>query len=629
MRELQQNDVVRFTVRKQVCYGDVIRVGKKTALVWDFAYNEERKLPLERLEYVPPVVLTQEQLRRLCRYEIGWSDLCGGDLPLFLRIETESGKPYTLTVDDVFAAMRRIRRNVPEHESLADEWYEPLRRLIFEEDCVDFEETPAAAETVRFLPVRADYLRDLFADEGIIEELLSEELDIPDAAKNIEKYLSDVLENERRPAAERDYSDEEKEHYLECMQSGETLRFASEPELQLYRKFAEELCEKENVTALRCKGYGCYGGDAAYDCDWNTSLECMQKLLELTGEAGYANTLGYIYYYGRCWNGEPQYEQAFRYFSIGAAGGWFESRYKLADMFVHGYAVPKNPEIACEIVAELYSENLKRFLKGDPCKFADVALRMGSYEESGYRGTSNARLAYIYYLQAAFAIRQRAKLHWYGDAKVAEGISKALNSILSSGKIEKPKRTAEVGLYAMLYHYLKQYRKLQMTVRKQKNGDYLLTVRIAPYPGEKYPPKLFITEIGTGFCGLLDRLRVRVKNPATVETAFGDDTVFFDDIDGSHFLFGGEIAAPIEGAFYFRNPEKVSRTKYRIASVVFEAGSRLYDYLLETEGVSAGDTVIVMTDSGEKEVTVSAITERTEAELPLPLDRYKKIVRKK
>lgn len=627
MRELQQNDVVRFTVRKQVCYGDVIRVGKKTALVWDFAYNEERKLPLERLEYVPPVVLTQEQLRRLCRYEIGWSDLYGSDLMDFAEIRAD--QPYTITVDDVFAAMCNIRQRLSENGTVHDDWYNALCHLIYNTKIVVFEDSPADVETVRFLPSRKDGLDWLFSYCGPIAEIFDEDLDIQEAARSIESTLSEMLENERRPVLERDYTDEEKAYYLENMWKDETVRFASDTERTLYRKFAEELCEKENVTALRCKGYGCYGGDAAYDCDWNTSLECMQKLLELTGEAGYANTLGYIYYYGRCWNGEPQYEQAFRYFSIGAAGGWFESRYKLADMFVHGYAVPKNPEIACEIVAELYSENLKRFLKGDPCKFADVALRMGSYEESGYRGTSNARLAYIYYLQAAFAIRQRAKLHWYGDAKVAEGISKALNSILSSGKIEKPKRTAEVSLYAMLYHYLKKYRKLQMTVRKQKNGDYLLTVRIAPYPDEKYPPKLFITEIGTGFCGLLDRLRVRVKNPVTVETAFGDDTVFFDDIDGSHFLFGGEIAATIEGAFYFRNPEKVSRTKYRIASVVFEAGSRLYDYLLETDGVSAGDTVIVMTDSGEKKVTVSAITERTEAELPLPLDRYKRIVRKK
>lgn len=627
MRELKQNDIVRFTVRKQIRYGAVITAGKKNARIWDITLEEERKLPLERLEYVPPVILTLKQLRGLCRFETGWSDLCGGDTPDYIQIEAE--QPYTMTADDAIAAMHALRKKNPDHGTVYQDWYLPLYRLIYSVNCIHFEDTPADAETFRFLPSRKDYLNQLYEDDGAIEEMLLEELDIPDTAKYIENDLSDKLKNERRPVPERDYTDEEKEHYLECMWKGETLRTASEPELKLYRAFADELCEKDSVTALRCRGYGCYGGDPAYDCDWNTSLKCMLKLLELTGEAEYANTLGYIYYYGRCWSGEPQYEQAFRYFSIGAAGGWFESRYKLADMFVHGYAVPKNPKIACEIVSELYSENLKRFLTGDPCKFADVALRMGSYEESGYRGTASSALAYLYYLQAAFAIRQREKYHWYGDAKVAESIKKALDRLLSSGRIEKPKRTAEVSLHSMLYHYLKKYRKLQLKIRKQKSGDLELTVCIVPLPEEKHPPKLFITELGTGFCGLLDKLRVTVKNAAAAETAFGEDTVYFDDISGYDFLYGGEIAATIKGTYCFRNPEKLSRTKYRIASVQFAAGQRLYDYLLETEGVAAGDTVIVMTDKGETEVTVAAVTEKAESELPLPLARYRKIVRKK
>ena len=55
--------------------------------------------------------------------------------------------------------------------------------------------------------------------------------------------------------------------------------------------------------------------------------------------------IGYIYYYGRCWDGQPQYDEAFRYFSVGAAGGIYESRYKLADMFAKGYGVVQNKNI--------------------------------------------------------------------------------------------------------------------------------------------------------------------------------------------------------------------------------------------------------------------------------------------
>lgn len=121
-------------------------------------------------------------------------------------------------------------------------------------------------------------------------------------------------------------------------------------ELTVYRRFIDDLIPKDNHTALRRKGYGCYGGGPAYECNWDIALECVTRLYELTGKPVYANTLGYIYYYGRCWNGEPKYDEAFRYFSVGAAGFYYESRYKLADMFVHSYGVPKNAKIAYTIV---------------------------------------------------------------------------------------------------------------------------------------------------------------------------------------------------------------------------------------------------------------------------------------
>ena len=98
---------------------------------------------------------------------------------------------------------------------------------------------------------------------------------------------------------------------------------------ELFKRIVDEECEKGNDLAMRIKGYGCYGGDKVFECDWEESRRIITKLFEKDGNPYFANTLGYIYYYGRCNNGIPEYEKAFQYFSVGAAHDVIESMYKI------------------------------------------------------------------------------------------------------------------------------------------------------------------------------------------------------------------------------------------------------------------------------------------------------------
>lgn len=65
-------------------------------------------------------------------------------------------------------------------------------------------------------------------------------------------------------------------------------------EREKFRAYVEEGCEKEWPVALDAKAYGCYGGNSIFKCDWNESLRCLLKLVELTEEPFYYNTIGYI-----------------------------------------------------------------------------------------------------------------------------------------------------------------------------------------------------------------------------------------------------------------------------------------------------------------------------------------------
>ena len=633
MYEFKEGDSVTFLFKRKNRNGIILNINKKTADVYVSDFAEIKTIPLSKLTVVPPFILKKEQVRQLCRYEVKWSELIGSaseNAPIILE------KPYTITFDDILAATKNIHLSWDDNKTVRDQWYEPIYELMFESNGeMFFEDTPDDVEMTEYLPTRADVISSIFyRDLSILCD--DESAPISETITEIRDYIKNIIANEKKKIIDRDYVDEVKEFFIKKLGNDDRLKKATSLELEVYRHYIDQLIQKDNITALRCKGYGCYGGDAAYECDWNMAFKCITKLYELTGEPVYANTLGYIYYYGRCSNGEPKYDEAFKYFSIGAAGGYYESIYKLADMFVNGYGVVKNTRTAYSLVAELYNKNLQYMFYGEfDCKFADVALRMGNYAENGYSGQIDYDEAYKYYLQADFAIRQRLKYDLYGDLSVANSIRQRLNNMVQLKHVQKPKRLSDVDLKELIGHHLKQYRKLQLKIKSLKNGDIKLIIRIAPLKNEEYPPKLFITESNTAFCGMLETLELIVKDGVIAKPDNADSIIYFDNIkiydedgfetDRTVFVLGDDIQAEVVGEFRFKSPIKVSDKKYRIASVYFESGGRYYDYLLETEKVKVGDNVLVPTVRGEKEAVVASICDKYEYELALPLNKYKVI----
>lgn len=107
--------------------------------------------------------------------------------------------------------------------------------------------------------------------------------------------------------------------YVESMlKSDSFLEELPDYEKERIRKHLEVLCSHNNINALMKKGYLCYGGSPLYECDWDETVRCYEKVLESGYNSGVANSLGYIYYYGRTNNGVPDYDKAYRYFSSAA-----------------------------------------------------------------------------------------------------------------------------------------------------------------------------------------------------------------------------------------------------------------------------------------------------------------------
>ncbi len=242
--------------------------------------------------------------------------------------------------------------------------------------------------------------------------------DEPYTLSNVPYDILEKIDDDR-------WDDNTRLKYVESMLKSESfLEELPDYEKERIRKHLEVLCSHNNINALMKKGYLCYGGSPLYECDWDETVRCYEKVLESGYNSGVANSLGYIFYYGRTNNGVPDYDKAYRYFSSAALLGNHESLYKVGDMFLSGRGVPVIPAVADKLYERVYDETLSLVLDRNPFnKFADAALRMArSYERKGCPKSD----IYGKYLEADLGLKIREKYHYYGDSTVRKAVDKGL-----------------------------------------------------------------------------------------------------------------------------------------------------------------------------------------------------------
>lgn len=179
---------------------------------------------------------------------------------------------------------------------------------------------------------------------------------------------------------------------------------------------------------------------------WRECTDCFLYLMEhgvrADKKAKYANTLGYIYYYGRVNDFKPEYDKAYKYFSIGAEGGFYESMYKLGDMYLNGYYVEKDPQKAVKLYTQVYEDVEPQFREERfSGVFADIALRLGNLYRNGIGCTQNDKKALFIYTMADYAIKERMKYEdFFGNQKVADSISKELSELQEKLGVDTKKK---------------------------------------------------------------------------------------------------------------------------------------------------------------------------------------------
>ncbi len=322
----------------------------------------------------------------------------------------------------------------------------------------------------------------------------------------INELLKNAKLNRRRKPMNRKYSDAVKRSFIIKADDLVNKGAADDEVIALYRIYTDELADKGDITALKIRGYACYGGNPAYEGNWETAKESLSQVFELTRDPGCANSLGYIYFYGRV-GGEPDYEKAFRYFTFGALNGIYESTYKLADLYAAGLGTWKSPETAKRLIEEIYYENLNRFSCGEyDGKFADVALRMGNICEKGIGTAKDPEAAYFYYLQAKYAIKLRRKVSdQYGDNSVQKKIEDACRRTCSAVESAESDELKMLRPFPILQLLMGNH-EVELRYEKLKDGRYKLSARRIRKEKNKENGKILLTFPEYDWCELVDEV---------------------------------------------------------------------------------------------------------------------------
>lgn len=644
-RKIQEGDYVylkRGKGRQIVAQVDVISADAAVVVKTDREGDWTGKrisAKIEELEYIPPYSLSIEEMRKFARYEIGFAEVCEKAVPM---INCKCCAKYKVTLDDIENVLRRVKKQLPDLEAFIEEWLRPMEAYFcddiyfYDPEVIYLEQKPAdrapSSESDMVSEIY-DWMYDLYDPEMDDEE---KEKKYEAFTRTIDKVIKDIAAFRKGKRVRPWLWSEDGIKGILYFTEDSYIENYNDEMLEDCRNAIKTLCRKNDADALERYGYSCYGGNKLFACDWITARNTFLKLLthedvDDLEKCYYANTLGYIYYYGRCNNGVPQYEEALKYYSIGAAGGIYESVYKLADMYLNGYGTPVNKNAASCLVKLFYEENLKKIENEDfSCKFADIALRKGNLCRDGI----NRGDEYYYYTLADFAVRKRLKYDHYGDKKVFMGIQNELARI----REKKPlKKISSISFDEPLYidHALEK-NPCQISFKEMKQGLVISAERLVK-PHKTRIRKFFICIPDAGYCELtgnvaMTAVKVTKYHVKGNKKEFIADEIYVDQKPGGktrevYFRHHRMIVATVtaESFRYKLKKKEVKSKKYRFASVRFSPEGKTYDYLAGNAKLKVGDKVYVTANGEKKQVEVVRIFTADIADMPIDIENYKTI----
>lgn len=582
------------------------------------------------------------RMKAFLRGELTRQDLFGnmntGDFDIVLPEE------YRITFEDVLHALHIFQEQKLTYNQIYTNWYNDIVALA---DDIGLPEAAGCGNMMfRFIDMDEALGRIPFSREAALLDVMSLLYQMPladggsfDAEADLDEcieMMENILYNEERPIYDWKLTMIQKMKYAMYLFDHEQIDLVDQPHRDLFRRCVDDACEEGIYDAMRIKAFCSYGGCSVYPCDWELAREYFEILTDEVEDAMAANALGYIYYYGRCSEGVPDYDLAFRYFALGAFAGVYESMYKTADMLAEGQGVPRNTTAAMNQVRFVYSHTKTPFTEGIySIAFADAALRMGDYHRDGIGTEPDQMLAYSYYLDASLAIRLRMQYDKsYGDDTVYENIQKALADM--EKKLGKFVHESSSRMHdpALIDRMLSGGYALQMQIEKNEKDEVILVFERPEHDPQK---KILLTIENMSYSALKDKVVLTAEDFSGRSLQPGM-SVTFDrigyDIDTGETIFydrGNEAGRIFADAFVFEDDRPQgwqSEETLDFVRVLIPDLQEQYDYICPLPGLKRGDDVLVETKYGTKQGTVVSTFICRLSEMPGKPETYKPVLQK-
>ena len=327
---------------------------------------------------------------------------------------------------------------------------------------------------------------------------------------------------------------QKKEEFIRANTDENTLEYKGTPaDAETYKEYILEGVGKEWLNCMVVYAYACYSGNEMFPQDFQASKDMFLRLIDLAESPSpdWYDALGYIYYYGRTTNGKPDYKKALQYFSVAAWSGNFEAQYKIADMMVKGHGLPKSTTGAARILDRLYGET-RAHLESElfDCKFADVALRVGTMYRDGVGFEKDPENALSLLLQAKFAIEKRmANCDYYGDQTVKNRIDEALQVAESNMPSDYFKTRLEFDHPALIGALLRASNGIDVCIGSKGDDNFIIAKRV-PQNEEDQKKYLFcVPEMKT--CVLADSVVMKIEGLHTLSRFTKENNCFVNHIE--------------------------------------------------------------------------------------------------
>ena len=330
-------------------------------------------------------------------------------------------------------------------------------------------------------------------------------------------------------------------HFVEThAQEANYYMFKDNPKLlETFRLYLDNLIALNDILATKAKAYLDYEGAFFWKPDYKEAEVLLNKLVDLSDVDAF-NTLGYLYYYHNP-SGEPDYDKAFKCFSLASLNGNAEAKLKLYDMISNGLGVKANFDTAFNILKELYKDEKTNFLMGNHLsKFPDVLFRMAKVLDTKNifpTEKENKHLAKRFITESKYtlAIRQ-STIDYIGDNQVFEKVNNYYHDF-EYIKLESKKLAMDSLLFHDVFQDLNLFKselryeifplkneKIRLKIYVPKNNDLDLLLTLGDY-GKSIFTKEIIIE---GFSPITEYSNGSLKNfKFDIEENEDDDFIIF------------------------------------------------------------------------------------------------------